>query len=195
MNQQLASFLFFIICIFYISGSLCAESIDVGKIKIFGVTLNSATQKEIRDACKSAGMSAPFKAYNFAGTTIDTYKVNGQLSGAEELMVAFADDTGELVILSYKFSPEMTMDDVTEIVTAKYGSPGETIGSIRSFPRHAFWPSQNATWTMSVSQYDPGENVSLSYYNEAAHKRAARKALADDHAKKMERTKTQSEAF
>jgi len=194
-QMVLAAFVVTMLCTNMAVAEVSATDLDVGEIKIFGVKLDGAKRADLRKALKAAGMTAPSKTIKLPGLTQDIYKVSGQFDGAKELTATFADDSGVLVSLFYRFTSEMALDDVAAILADKYGAPGESKGSIRLFPRQLFWPNRHARWVMSACQDEPGAEVVLSYANDESFKRAVRKALADDQGEKVERAKTQSNAF
>lgn len=171
-------------------------SLDVGGVTIFGVKLKDANREKFRMACKDANLLGPIESRNIQGVmTLDVYKVTGQLDGATEFSVMCAADTGELVSASYDFKAGTRVQDVIDVVTSKYGAPGETQKKSSSRPEAAFWPRADADWSIHVIQNSEDGGVALTYSHMSAFERCLKQASIKSKAEKMEKAKSQSNAF
>ena len=195
MSRFLSVFVLLLVGLSLLPCQLYAKDLDVGAIELFGVKLRDADREEFRKACRAAYMVGPIKSRDIQGVmTLDVYKVIGQLEGATQFSVMFAADTGELVSASYDFKPGVHWRDVVDLVSTKYGPPGESRGDSSVYRPAAFWPRADADWSMHVMQDDDGD-VDLTYVHMPAFDRCLKQSSEKAQAEKMERSKAYGNAF
>jgi hypothetical protein len=158
------------VAIFLLFSTSSAEKVPLDEIVLFGAKLDNATSESFRAACSNAGLyhlaSLPGC---FGAATIDTYRVTDQIEGARVFNVMYANSTGRLIRVEYKFGNKMSFIELVNIVASKYGPPdSDDANRVRPALAWSGWSDESTEWRISVHRAEKDQPLTLSYYNNQA---------------------------
>lgn len=114
------------------------KSKNSGRLKLFNVSLLNPDRKTLENAIKKAGLTPINAGSNYS---CDSYKVNGQLSGASKLYVCYTQNN-RFANAQYVFpafiNPKLVKRVIT-MVSDKYGKPESVNGNYNLGDVTAYW--------------------------------------------------------
>ena len=164
-----------------------------GRLKLFGVSLLNPNRKTLENAIKKAGLT-PIKAG--PNYYCDSYRVNGQLSGASKLYVCYTQNN-RFANAQYVFPTFMNTELVKRVITMvsdKYGKPESINGNYNLGDVTAYWYF-GSNEEIKIFRGWPSTSVYLNLRNIPNYRRFLYELHKQKENKIAKKAKSQSGAF